>query len=263
MKNSNGSGDSGNGHDEDPKIARFPTPAERKEIERMKASMEHARDAAKAAGLGSKQVSEPIFNLPPAVKWLCFALVAVQVAMEFSPDDLKSLALENLAFIPARYTGGLEFYPGGLLGPFTHVLLHGGWLHLGMNVGTLMAFGSGIEKTTGWKKLLVLFFASSLIGAFAHFAYVPHDLSPLIGASGGISGLFGAVLVMAQEQGRMAGGKAGMHGMMPIILVWIGISLFFGLFGMPGEKGAIAWTTHIGGFIAGLLLYKPVNKLKI
>lgn len=265
MKNANGSGTPPNGQDnegEDPKIARFPTPAERREIERMKAAMEAAKDVAREAREkqgGGK--SEPILNMPPVVKWLCGTLILIHLALEFGPPEWRGLAVEHLAFIPARYTGGLEMGYGGWLGPFTHVLLHGGWLHLAMNIGMLMAFGSGLEKSIGSKKMLLLFVATSLLGVLTHFCIVPRDATALIGASGGISGLFGAILVMAQEQGQM--GKGGMRGLIPFVLVWIGISLFFGMFGMPGETSAIAWTVHIGGFIAGLGLYKPIAKLKI
>jgi membrane associated rhomboid family serine protease len=83
--------------------------------------------------------------------------------------------------------------------------------------------------------------------------------APLIGASGGISGLFGAVLMMAQQRGQMGGWRA----LLPFIAIWILISLFFGYFGMPGAEGPIAWTAHVGGFIAGILIYRPLASSRI
>lgn len=258
MKKTNGTGNHGDEDGQAPEnagnIARFPTPAERAEIERLKAAMEDARRAA-------PHKSEPVLNMPPVVKALSGILCLIHIGLYFAPKEIQEQAIGTLSFIPARYSGVQPFQWVALLGPFTHVLLHGGWLHLGINVGTLMAFGSGIEKTVGGKKLLLLFVATSLLGALMHYIIVPTDGTPLIGASGGISGLFGAVLVMAQDQGRMA--QQGWRGLMPFILMWVGISLFFGLYGMPGESSAIAWTVHIGGFIAGLLLYRPIAKLKI
>ena len=55
----------------------------------------------------------------------------------------------------------------------------------------------------------------------------------------------------------------GYSKLLPFIGIWILISLFFGIFGMPGTGAAIAWTTHIGGFIAGLLLYRPIAKMNM
>lgn len=262
MANMNGSGNHHDDGENDPKIARFPTPAERAEIERMKKGMEEARRKAE------QPKSEPIFNVPPATKYLSGLLILVHVVMEFLPLEIKEKALQFGAFLPQLYftdmpLGDLDRI-AAVTGPFAHMLLHGGWLHLAMNVFTLMAFGAGLEKEIGGKKFLLLFVITGLAGAFTHLAYIawfhPNDLSPLVGASGGISGLFGGVLMMAHGRGLMG---EGYSKLLPFIGIWILISLFFGIFGMPGTGAAIAWTTHIGGFIAGLLLYRPIAKLNM
>lgn len=262
MGNLNGSG--GNGHDKETEgspeasnVARFPSEHERREIEKARAA------ATEAANRARRPQSEPVFNLPRITKMACLVLIVAQVvisALDFFMPALRDTIFLAGAFIPARYTGGME--PGwqALTSPFTHMLLHGGWLHLGLNVATLAAFGAGLEKDFGGRKFLLLFFATGLAGALAHFALYPEALNPLIGASGGISGLFGGVLMMAHTRGMMQGGKSML---LPFIAIWIGISLFFGYFGMPCAEGEVAWTTHIGGFVAGLLLYKPLIRLKI
>lgn len=272
MKKPNGSGthdddgqDGADGH-HDPKITRFPTPAERREIERMKAEMEKARDAARrmqqGGGYNPAPASEPVLNLPPVVKALCGALLLAHVIAHYALSvEWQDKVIEWFAFIPARWSGGMPFMPGGLLGPLTHIFLHGGWLHLGINIGTLMAFGSAIEKFIGGKKFLLLFAATAVVGVAFHFVVVPMDVSPLIGASGGVSGLFGAVMVMAQDRGMTE--RTGFRALLPVVLIWVGINLFFGLYGMPGETSAIAWTVHIGGFLGGLFLYRPIARLKI
>ncbi len=259
-----------NGHDdsEDSNIAKFPDSRERREIERR---FRVAND--------QKPPSEPILNLPPMVKWLCVALIAIQAAvwvLELLPDDMHGLDIVdwlvgNFGFFVLRYTGGMPFGWQGIVSPVTHMFLHGGWLHLAVNIATLAAFGAGIERTVGSKRLAVLFFATGIIGAFVHAvvyivygasgnaALFPHPEAPLVGASGGISGLFGAVLMMAQERGLMG----GYAKLLPFVAIWVLISVFFGFFGMPGAEGPIAWTVHIGGFIAGLLLYRPVARSKI
>ncbi|MDE1151354.1 MAG: rhomboid family intramembrane serine protease [Micavibrio sp.] len=250
MTKTNGTGNHGPEHENDPKIARFPTPAERAEIERLKA----------ANDVHNRPKSEPILNIPPVVKGLSMLLIAMQLLSEFLPEDLKEKMFTSLWFIPANYSGDAPLSISTVLGPFTHMLLHGGWMHLCMNLGMLLAFGSGLEREIGGKRVVVLLLATGVFGAFTHWALFPHDTSPLIGASGGISGLFGAVLMMAHARGQMGDGYGKL---VPFIVVWIGISLFFGFFGMPGTSNSIAWTTHIGGFIAGIFLYRPVCRLKI
>lgn len=205
--------------------------------------------------------SEPMLNIPPTVKALAGLTVAVFLVTRFLLGD--TLAAEVLAtggFIPARYTGGLEFGLGGAIAPIAHVFLHGGWLHLFINLGMLLAFGAGLEKQMGARRMLVLYFASALIGALTHLAFYPDSFGVMIGASGAISGLFGGVLMMMYNNGAM--GSGGYRRLLPFVAIWIGIALFFGMFGLHGEDMQIAWTTHIGGFLAGLLLFNPVMKMR-
>lgn len=245
-----------NGHDtedndsEDAKIARFPDARERAEIERR---LKAANDRTPALR------GEPAVNLPPTVKALCLTLLTMQLVMEFSAPGVADTLVDNLAFFTGRYTGAMDFGWQGVAAPVTHMLLHGGWLHLAINVATLAAFGAGIEKDIGGPKLGLLFFGTGIFGALTHLLIYPDMGAPLIGASGGISGLFGAVLMMAQQRGQMGGWRS----LLPFIAVWVLISLFFGFFGMPGAEGPIAWTAHVGGFIAGILLYRPLTGSRI
>lgn len=202
---------------------------------------------------------EPILNVPGMVKSLCLALIAVTAVMYFLPEQMKMDILYFFAFVPARYVGDVPFDLSAVISPVTHQFLHGGFLHLAVNVAMLMAFGSALEKAIGGRKLLVIYFLSGIAGAIAHGVCYPHSLDPLIGASGAISGLFGAVVMWMHDAGMIGNrGKKGMRSLMPLVLVWVGTSVFFGLFGMPGAEGAIAWIVHIAGFIAGLLLFRPV-----
>lgn len=264
-----------NGHDdsENQNVTRFPDPRERREVE-------HRLRAANDRALPKR---EPILNLPPMVGGLCLALIAVHVPvgiLQFLGDgpanpsvygQVYGWILDNLGFLVLRYTGEMPFGWQAIVSPVSHMFLHGGWLHLAVNVAMCAAFGAGLERVIGGKKLAALFLATGIIGAFVHaFVYMvygvsgsaalfPHPEAPLVGASGGISGLFGGVLMMAHDKGLMGGYRR----LAPFIVIWILISVFFGFFGMPGAEGHIAWTTHIGGFVAGLLLYRPVARSKI
>ena len=131
------------------------------------------------------------------------------------------------------------------------MFLHGGWLHLGMNVLMLVAFGAGIERVVSKGDFLNIFFLSGLIGAAAQFMLDPASTIPMVGASGAVSGFFGAILIIMQRNGQL-----GMSARLwPFILLWVGISVLFGLMGSPvgGDDYAnIAWAAHLGGFFVGL-----------
>ena len=179
--------------------------------------------------------------------------VAVQIVLAAAPARWEGLAFFNLGFIPARYTldPGLQWQD--LAGPVTHQFLHGGFTHILMNMIMLAAFGAGVERVIGGTKLFFLFLICGVAGAFAHFVIFPESLSPVIGASGSISGLFGAALRLLARQSRQRGQNMRL---LPIAAIWIGMSLIIGFTGLPGTGEAqIAWAAHIGGFVAGLALF--------
>src|SRR5690606_14425292 len=104
-----------------------------------------------------------------------------------------------------------------------------------------------------------LFFLCSLISVGIHFVFNFSSSVPVVGASGGISGLFAAALVMLQQRGAV---PAGRYGLWPLIILWVIISILFGMMGGP-DGSPVAWAAHIGGFLAGFLLLKPVLKSRI
>ncbi len=196
-----------------------------------------------------KTRDEPALNLPPMVKKLTLVNIGVFLFMYFFPDSERLYAL---AFVPARYSGGDAMEFAAIVSPFTHLFVHAGWLHLLVNGGMLMAFGAGLENRIGGRRLLLFYIASGLGGALLHALVYPGADSPMIGASGAISGLFGGVLMMMHSTGAAIDYKK----LLPFAAVWIGVSVFFGFAGMPGVDNPIAWTAHIGGFVSGLLLYR-------
>ncbi|MBU6476134.1 MAG: rhomboid family intramembrane serine protease [Alphaproteobacteria bacterium] len=209
------------------------------------------------------QKSEPILNLPPATRALVLANLAVFLAEILLPEKTSDRLVTFFGFVPARYTGHAHAGLAALVSPVTHMFLHGGWLHIGVNVTALMAFGAGVEKVMGAKRMLLFYFLTGLAGALLHALVYPASTIPMIGASGAISGLFGGVLIMMADAGLMGGGKARVKTLLPVIALWLAAAVFFGYFGMPGVNSPIAWTAHVGGFIAGLLLFKPCLRLVI
>lgn len=194
--------------------------------------------------------SEPIISLPIGVKILSLVLIAIHAGTLILPPEKLYSLIYRFAFVPARYAGTPPFDPEALT-IFTYMFFHGSWLHLMVNIGMLMAFGAGIEKVAGSGRFFALFLACGVLGAVTHFFFFMTSLDPMIGASGGISGLFGGVL-------RLMPGGNSWRKLFPLILLWVGISVFFGMFGAPGSDQGVAWTTHLGGFAAGLLLLEPI-----
>ncbi len=201
--------------------------------------------------------SEPLVNLPPVTRNLIALMMGVFLIFEFILSSTQQeWAFFNLGFMPAKFTGDAHFDPLATLTPFTNLFLHAGWLHVIMNTVMLLAFGSGVERWMGGRKMVALFIATGLFGVALHFALNPSSLSPVVGASGGISGLFAAALIMLNQRNQ---GMTGRFGLWPIIIVWVGISVLFGVIGDPQsglEPGQIAWAAHVGGFLGGFAILK-------
>ncbi len=189
-------------------------------------------------------------NLPPMVTALLFANLAVHGARQFLPPRLDDWLVLHLGFLPVVYS--FPDWPlwAKLAGPLTHQFLHDGWLHLAVNMGFLMAFGAGLERRLGARRLLAFYLVCGVLGAAAHFLVYSSSEAVLIGASGAISGLFGGLI-----RARFRRGGAADPRLWLLVGVWIVMSLVFGATGMPGVSGSIAWAAHVGGFAAGLALF--------
>jgi membrane associated rhomboid family serine protease len=244
----------GNGHDknnpwgkgkDDANVIDFRKRREeeaRKQKEREKAERLHAIPSA-----------EPMINLPDVTKYLLGLLLLIHLVVTYALDNTwHNWAFIHLGFIPGRFTGAALFEPLQFITPLTHMFLHGSWLHMGMNGVMLLAFGSGLERWIGGKKMLVVFFLSGLFGIAAHFVLDPNSIHPVVGASGGLSGMFAVALIMLNRQNS---GMSGRYGIMPFVILWIGISVLFGLMGSP-DGASIAWAAHIGGFLGGFAVAK-------
>lgn len=240
-------------------VIALPTAEERKKMEI--ARQEAARLKEKAAHKSEPFFNHtPLLNLPPVTKYMLLAFIAVHVLTDvFLNEPQQYWVFMHFGFVPGYYTGTI---PGGwamLTGPLTFTFLHGSWTHIILNGLMMMAFGTGVEKWIGGKRLFVFFMLCNLFAALAQFAFSPFSGAPVIGASGGLSGLFAAVLLMMQQQNGLGSGNR--HGILPFVILWIVISVAFGMFGGPGGN-SIAWAAHIGGFLAGFILLKPVMKAR-
>ncbi len=200
----------------------------------------------------ASQAKEPMINMPPFTKYLLGVLVGIYfVTGVLLPSDTAEIVYEKLGFTPELFsTMSLDVFT--VFSPITHMFLHGSWAHILMNAFMLAAFGSGVERWLGAKKTLAVFIISGLAGVLFHFVLNTNSPFPMIGASGGISGLFAAAIVMMNKGQQEMGGR---FGILPFALLWIGLSIGFGMLGAP-DGSQIAWAAHVGGFLGGFLALK-------
>jgi len=233
---------------------------------------------------------EPIFNAPTAVVATLAVLVLVHVVRDWAltPQQDSQLLLW-FAFIPARYDPSLTAGAGAVagLGPqvwtfFSYALLHGSWMHLGLNGVWLLAFGTPIARRFGAMRYLAFFAVTAAAGAVAHLATNTNAYVPVIGASASISGFMAAAIrFVFQRSGPLAfigrnDPQAYRVPALPLnhvlrdprvlafLAVWFGLNILFGVgsLSLDGADQPIAWQAHIGGFLAGLLafpLFDPVR----
>ena len=155
---------------------------------------------------------------------------------------------------------------------FTSMFMHGGLLHLGSNMLYLWIFGNNIEDTLGHFSFLMFYILCGIAAAYAHAFTAPSSLMPMIGASGAVSGVLGAYILMfprAKVYTLIFLGFFIQVIRLPAYFVigfWIVIQLLNGLFSKGvADQGGVAWFAHIGGFLAGLaliILFPKVNRRK-
>ncbi len=190
---------------------------------------------------------EPMINLPPVTLWLLLLNVAVHGGLMLASDSWSDRIMVQWGFVPARFVLLRDFGWQALLTPLSYQFLHGGWLHLGMNMAMLAAFGSGVERALGPWRMVSLYLLTGILAAIGHLAVYPDDLSPVVGASGAISGLFGCVLLLMRLTGRL---RASNRQFWLLVAFWIGIGALDAL----GAGENVAWVAHGAGLLAGLAL---------
>lgn len=220
----------------------------------------------------AEPAAEPVFNLPRAVTALAVVLVAIHCVrvLLLSPEQNIEIIL-LFAFIPAMFgqAGALVPYPEAIYWtPVTYGLLHGGWLHLGVNIVWMFAFGTPVARRFGAFRFLALSVFATACGALAQYLADPDALVPMIGASAAVSGHMGAAMRFIFNPLAGRAGRGFRHDIPALSLaesftnrqfvvffiVWMVMNLAFGsgIVGVPGSENAIAWHAHIGGFAAGI-----------
>ena len=145
------------------------------------------------------------------------------------------------------------------LTPLSSAFLHSGLLHLSFNMLMLLFCGRFVEQALGPQLMALLYIVGAYAAALAQFAVDSGSLIPMVGASGAISAVLGAYALLFARNRVDAVGPIPSHivRIIWLTLAWIGIQLLIG-FATSGNLQGIAIFAHIGGFVAGLLLTRPL-----
>jgi rhomboid family protein len=174
----------------------------------------------------------------------------------------------EFGLIPCRVTGACAVasdLPSPALTVFSSMFLHGGFFHIAGNMLYLWIFGNNVEDTLGHGRFTAFYLASGIGAAAAQILAGPDSQVPMIGASGAISGVLGAYVVLFPHASVLTLVIFGFFWRVvriPAVLVlgfWMVVQILNGL-GSFGAGGGVAWFAHIGGFVAGmglLLLLRP------
>jgi rhomboid family protein len=181
------------------------------------------------------------------------------------PERLEQTFYMSYAMVPARFVHQLVpphvHLQAAMLPLFTSMFLHGGWLHLIGNMWFLWIFGGNVEDELGHFSYLVFYLVCGVGAGLTYVLMSLHSGVPSLGASGAISGVLGAYIVL-YPRGRIL-------TLIPLIIFWFTMDLpaflilgyWFAIQFLSGissvgsrVSGGVAWWAHIGGFLLGLWL---------
>ncbi|OIQ51151.1 Rhomboid protease GluP [Pseudodesulfovibrio hydrargyri] len=187
-----------------------------------------------------------VFSLSPQARAQMFYLFGVVPARFFEPDW-------------AAWAG----YPDTLGWPFlTYMFLHGGWLHVILNMWMLWIFGDNIEDVTGHGWFVLFYVLCGLAAVAVHMAFERSSPLPVIGASGAIAGIMGAYIVL-YPHGKVL-------TLIPVFFFpfifripaslflgfWFLTQILSGVYSTAHGAQNVAWWAHVGGFVAGIVLIR-------
>jgi membrane associated rhomboid family serine protease len=223
---------------------------------------------------------------------LDWAVVPARWTAAWDPSRAEAIVREAAGGFSGREAGVREALAQYILADggakpwtaLTYALLHGSWAHVLLNGVWLAAFGTPVARRCGPVRFLALGALCAAGGAFAHALADPLSSVPMVGASAAISGWMAAAarFVFAPDRGPLYGtgavreAQAQAHlrprqtigellrnrGAAMFLVMWFASNLLFGLAAAPLgiTESAVAWEAHIGGFLAGLLLFPWLDR---
>lgn len=232
----------------------------------------HRENEIEASDIEHVPVREPLLNIPGVIVGILALLVIIQLLISYVFNDYQINDIYYYGgFIPTRYGGELSGeWLAAIFSPVTYSLLHGGWEHLIFNAIWLVAFGSPVAARMGALRFLLFWIVTSVVGAFVFAAFNMHSMALLVGASGAISGLTAAACRFVWAGRGLRHPETYMYverlsiveavqnrQVLIFTAFWFLANVVLAAGGVfsPEQGQAVAWEAHLGGFIAGFLLF--------
>jgi membrane associated rhomboid family serine protease len=209
-------------------------------------------------------------TITPVVTVALVVLNCLVYLYQVSLGPAEERFIASFAAVPAEW-----FQPGTAVGDpgvppsltvLTAMFLHGSLMHLGGNMLYLWIFGNNIEDVMGHGRFILFYVLCGVAAMFGHAFTAPESTVPMIGASGAISGVLGAYLLLFPQVRVLVLIPLGFFTRMvhvPAVGVlgfWIVMQIINGAFSWGGLGGGVAWFAHIGGFAAGFALIKVFQR---
>lgn len=190
----------------------------------------------------------------------CFIVFLWQTA---HTPQIQQQIVFSFGFIPGTLFGSHELVPALKVLPsamtiFTSMFLHGSLWHLIGNMLYLWIFGNNVEDAMGSVRFVVFYLLCGFVAAMAQALPEPDSVIPMIGASGAVSGVLGAYLLLHPFARVLVVIPIGFYPYttyLPaavVLGIWFLLQLLSSLVAEPGQ-GGVAWFAHVGGFVAGML----------
>lgn len=196
--------------------------------------------AANSAGGPLAPRGLPIFTIG-----MLIAIVAIHYYVSKLPTKALEAVYIEYALFPARFAELGDYSLSALATFLTSAMLHANWPHVMANAYALFLFGLLSERFLGTFRVVLVYLASAVGGALLFLALNETSWIPLVGASGAISGLFGAAIVSAPPASRKS--------LASNAVIWLALNVGLPALGTQ-DGGRIAWEAHLGGFLVGLVM---------
>jgi membrane associated rhomboid family serine protease len=190
-----------------------------------------------------------------------------QASIGMGSERAAEAFIMEFGAVPCRVTGACAVagdFPPPIATIFTSMFMHGGLFHVAGNMIYLWIFGDNVEDTLGHGRFLLFYLLSGMAAAAAQIVMNPDSRVPMVGASGAVSGVLGAYLILfpyARVLVLLIFGFFFRIVRWPASIVlgfWIVVQFLNGLITVSvaagGAAGGTAWFAHIGGFLAGIVL---------
>jgi membrane associated rhomboid family serine protease len=199
------------------------------------------------------------------VQWITFAIIAINFAIFMltasGGEQELMAAAAGFGIVPGELTSQIDL--GAALNPVpepatlvTYQFLHAGWMHIVSNMLFLWVFADNVEDAYGHAGFPFFYLLTGIAGGLVHVMMLPGSPNPLIGASGAVSGVIAAYVVLFPRAKVWVLFGLLFLVRLPALLI-LGFWFLLQLYSLWKDRGGeieVAWWAHIGGFLAGLAL---------